>query len=75
MTRRGAITCDRCGQRSGRRGHGDWIVTAFAGWVVAYVCPACQTAEENAEAVANEALLAYRRDRDGRVLTSPRVTT
>ncbi|MGI8879021.1 MAG: hypothetical protein ACR2KJ_00605 [Jatrophihabitans sp.] len=41
-----------------RNGTG-WNVTMSKGIVVGYLCPDCQTAEENTEAVINEAGIDY----------------
>ena len=62
--------CERCFKRY--RGSGEWNVTARAGVVVGLRCPACQTPEENAEALVKEATLVYGRLPDGRVITRPR---
>lgn len=51
------IHCSRCSRRY--RGHGDWNATVKAGVIVGLLCPACQTPEENAEALVNEATLDY----------------
>ncbi|RFA15853.1 hypothetical protein B7R22_05450 [Subtercola boreus] len=50
-------TCSRCG-RTGRD-RGNWNFEMHQGVPVAIICPACQTAEENAEAEINEATLDY----------------
>lgn len=63
------IVCDRC--KRPVRGEGDgWNVVLEKGYAVGYLCPDCQTAEENAEAEVYEATLDYRAaqvDEDGRV--------
>ena len=51
------MKCSRCRRRY--RGSGDWNFTMKAGVAVAVLCPACQTPEENAEAVINESTLVY----------------
>jgi hypothetical protein len=51
------IRCDRCQRRY--RGHDDWNATVQSGVITGYLCPDCQTADENAEATS----------------TSPRSTT
>lgn len=59
MTAR-VIRCSRCQRklRNPRTGDG-WNVTVKAGVVHGYLCPGCQTAEENAEAVINESTTEY----------------
>lgn len=51
------IRCDRCRKRY--RNHGDWNVIFQSGFIVGYLCPKCQTVEENAEAVVNESTINY----------------
>jgi len=62
--------CERCQRR--HRGSGDWNVTIRDGEVVGVLCPTCQTPEENAEAVVNEATLVYSRDAAGRTPGKPK---
>lgn len=50
--------CDRCARRM-RSGTG-WNATFKQGIVVGYLCPECQTPEENSEAEINEATVDYR---------------
>lgn len=52
--------CSRCGLRI-RRDLVGWNVVFDQGKLVGYLCPRCQTAEENAEAVINESTLDYSR--------------
>lgn len=49
--------CARCGRRY--RGQGDWNAVFRSGVYTGALCPACQTPEENAEAVINEATVDY----------------
>jgi hypothetical protein len=42
------------------------------GVVVGFLCPGCQTPEENAEAVINESTLVYGRDAQGRLIARPK---
>ncbi len=58
-------SCGRCGQQY--RGRDDWNAVLRHGVVVGLVCPICQSAEENAEAVINEATIDYGRDQLGRL--------
>lgn len=57
--------CQRCNKR--HRGSGEWNVTLKDGAILAVLCPACQTPEENAEALINEATINYSQDASGRV--------
>ncbi|PSK90583.1 hypothetical protein CLV30_1388 [Haloactinopolyspora alba] len=65
-----AIRCDRCNRRW--RGQGDWNGTFERGRMVGALCPACQTPQENAEAVINEATLDYGVDERGRFRGRPK---
>lgn len=56
--------CARCDRRC--RGQAGWNCTVVAGVIVALLCPACQTPEENAEAEINAATLDYARDTNDR---------
>ncbi|MGW1790930.1 hypothetical protein ACWCO0_32605 [Streptomyces tubercidicus] len=64
------IVCDRC-KRSVLQDDSDgWNVVLDKGYAVGFLCPDCQTAEENAEAEVHEATLDYgagQMDEDGRV--------
>jgi hypothetical protein len=62
--------CTRC-QRRCRNPEG-WNATLKQGVVVGYLCPDCQTPEENAQAEINEATLKYGRDSFGRVTVRPK---
>lgn len=64
------MKCSRCGKRY--RGSGDWNFTMKAGVAVAVLCPACQTPDENAEAVVNESTLDYGVDDLGRLSARPK---
>jgi hypothetical protein len=50
-------TCTRCGRIG--RDRGNWNYACKAGHVVAVICPACQSAAENAEAEINMATTDY----------------
>ena len=63
--------CARCGRRY--RGHGEWNVSMTQGQATGLLCPACQSPEENAEALINEATVNYGLDAQGRVLGVPRL--
>jgi hypothetical protein len=54
------IRCTRC-RKVCRELYG-WNSTVEAGVVVGFLCPTCQTPEENAEAEIHEATLEYARD-------------
>ncbi|BDM69926.1 hypothetical protein HEK616_34130 [Streptomyces nigrescens] len=63
------IVCDRC-KRPMRGGGDGWNAVFDEGYAIGYLCPDCQTAEENAEAEVHEATLdcsAGHVDEDGRV--------
>lgn len=60
----------RCQKRY--RNQPDWNFTARRGYIVGYLCPDCQTPEENAEAEINLATLDYGRDQLGRIVARPR---
>ena len=69
--------CQRCRRRY-RAGAADvdqWNATVRAGIVVALLCPACQTPEENAEAEINAATLNYSTDAFGRNIGTPKGMT
>lgn len=59
------VMCDRC--TSIFVGHGDWNVTLEKGVVAGLLCPACQTVDENVEAVINESTIDYSVDDGGLV--------
>jgi hypothetical protein len=63
------IRCDRCNRR--RRKPDGWNVIYDQRAIRGYLCPACQTPEENAEAEIKEATLSYFRDSEGHVLARP----
>ncbi|NDJ91469.1 hypothetical protein [Mycolicibacter kumamotonensis] len=67
------IRCDRCRRRY--RGHGEWNATARQGVIVGYLCPDCQTPEENAEAEINLATLDYFVGADGLFRGRPKVVS
>ncbi|GAA5610572.1 hypothetical protein CP981_15735 [Streptomyces platensis] len=63
------IVCDRC-RRTLRGADDGWNVVMDSGYAVGYLCPDCQTAEENAEAEVHQATLDYNAgqvDEHGRV--------
>ncbi|BBY33371.1 hypothetical protein BST33_09985 [Mycolicibacter minnesotensis] len=65
--------CERCGRRLRNLGAGDgWNVRAERGVILGLICPGCQTAGENAEALINEATLDYANDQYGRVIARPK---
>lgn len=53
MARTELVRCSRCGRRM--RSAAGWNAVFHLGYVTGYLCPDCQTPEENAEAVVNEA--------------------
>lgn len=55
------ISCKRCGKRvrATRKGIEGWNIEAHRGIVFGFLCPGCQTPEENAEAEINSATLDY----------------
>lgn len=54
------IRCSRCARRlRNPRADTRWNLVAENGVVTGYLCPNCQTAEENAEAEINLATLDY----------------
>lgn len=63
---RRTIRCSRC--RKVCRGTTGWNSTIEAGVVVGFLCPTCQSPEENAEAEIHQATLEYGRDPLGRVV-------
>lgn len=73
MSVRRVIKCGRCSRRY--RGHGDWNVTAKRGVLLGFLCPSCQTPEENAEALINEGTLDYFTGTDGLIRSHPKVTS
>ena len=52
MTRVKVIRCDRCQRRC--RDDGDWNVETRGGRIIRYLCPDCQTPDENEEARLRE---------------------
>lgn len=62
--------CDRCSRRL--RSPEGWNAALVGGVITSLICPGCQTAEENAEAVVNEATLDYGVDEHGRQVGRPR---
>lgn len=66
------VTCFRCGAREKIRKAVDWNGEFRNGRLVAVLCPACQTPEEDVEARVNEATLVYGADDRGRVIGRPK---
>lgn len=64
------IRCSACNRRL--RSPDGWNCTIKSGVIVGYICPTCQTPEQNAEAEINEATLDYGRDGSGRVTGKPK---
>ena len=56
------MQCDRCRRLIRLNQAEGWNATFRQGVIVGYLCPNCQTAEENAEAEINEATLDYSQD-------------
>lgn len=58
---REVVRCSRCRARTrvGLPAAAEWNVVFDKGVLVGFLCGACQTPEENAEAVINEATLDY----------------
>ena len=59
------LTCTQCGTTG--TDHGDWNGQFKSGQVVAILCPACQSPEQNAEAEINAATIEYKTDAFGRL--------
>lgn len=72
MSRTKIERCTRCRRRW--RGSDDWNAEFRKGVFVGLLCPTCQTPEENAEAVINEATLDYSKSAfvNGRLYVSAR---
>lgn len=62
--RRPRPSCDRCTARLPRN-VGEWNVTIKDGKIAGYLCPGCQTPEENAEAEIRNSTLDYFSDGRG----------
>jgi MinD superfamily P-loop ATPase len=60
------MRCSRC--RKVCRDTAGWNMDLKAGAVAGFLCPTCQSPEENAEAEINLATLEYRRDSLGRLV-------
>lgn len=67
------VRCDRCKDyaRTVAQLKRGWNCTAKGGRVIGFLCPACQTPEENAEAEVKAATLNYVTGPDGLTRTSP----
>jgi hypothetical protein len=64
------IRCTSC-RKVCREMYG-WNMDLKSGVVVGFLCPTCQSPEENAEAEINMATLEYARDPLGRIVGRPR---
>ena len=77
MSRRVPSSCTHCMRcRRKYRGRGEWNMVFAEGFVTGVVCPSCQSPEESAEAVINEATLDYSKgwiDDAGRHHAPPRI--
>jgi hypothetical protein len=51
------IRCKRCGKR--QRNNDGWNSEFIAGYLIGYLCPACQTPEEDIEAAVREVVDDY----------------
>ena len=71
------IRCSRCRrpERFGRAQREQWNFVFSKGVLTGFLCPRCQTPEENAEAEINLATLDYRADAFGRIIVSPKAAT
>jgi len=69
FTDRTPVRCSRCGLRDlyGRSAKQGWNTVLASGIITGFLCPSCQTPEENAEAEVNQAMLNYRVDSFGRI--------
>ena len=74
MSRRVKVQCLRCRRSVSSRiaAETGWNTTVKQGVIVGYLCPACQTPEENAEAEINLATTKYGVDAFGRMIGSPK---
>lgn len=70
MTRNTTIACSRCRRKVKFKRSTGWNVAMVQGVVAGFLCPACQTPEENAEAEINEATLTYKIDAFGRTVAT-----
>lgn len=70
MTADETFTCTRCGS-TGSDPDG-WNGEFEAGRLVAIICPACQTAEQNAEAEINAATIEYETNAFGQLIEKPK---
>lgn len=66
--------CERCRRRL-RKSHDGWNAITKNGAILGFLCPSCQTPEENAEAEVNESTLNYSMRPDGRVVGQPKAAT
>jgi NAD-dependent SIR2 family protein deacetylase len=65
------IRCSQC-RKVCRGTDGGWNLVLEAGEVTGFLCPTCQSPEENAEAEIHAATLEYGRDPIGRIVGRPR---
>lgn len=66
------MRCARCRRRLRNLNTPGWNATFKGGVIVGYLCPDCQTPQENAEAEINEAITVYGRLADGRYIGFPK---
>ena len=71
--RNAKVRCSRCGTRTRVPKAVGWNATLKQGRIVGYLCPACQTPEENVEAEINLATTNYGIDAFGRVIGFPKI--
>lgn len=67
------ITCSRCGRISRATKAKQWNVTMQQGRLIGYLCPDCQTPEENAEAEINDSITRYGMNAFGQVIGFPKM--
>lgn len=72
ITRNTNIACSRCRRKIKFKRSTGWNVAMVQGVVAGFLCPTCQTPEENAEAEINEATLTYKIDAFGRTVATPK---
>lgn len=67
----GPLKCDRCGREENIHELTErhyWIGITKDGYLATWLCPDCQTPEEQAAAEVNDALLEYKKDDQGRMM-------
>ncbi|UUE19877.1 hypothetical protein [Microbacterium sp. J1-1] len=70
MTKNTTISCSRCRRKTKFKRSTGWNAAFIQGAVAGFICPTCQTPEENAEAEINEATLTYKIDAFGRTIAT-----